>query len=318
MPAFNAASFIEEAVGSVISQSMPDWELLIVDDGSTDATPKILDDLAASDPRIRVWHTANRGMSEARNLALSNVKGRFLAFLDADDILHPDFLRLMLEAAAISHAQILIGNAIWYKNEMEFPSISAIHPESITILPAEKAVEDALYQKKYDNAVWGKLYDASLWKSLRFRPGIGYEDLDLFYRLWLSVDSIASVEIPLYGYRQHPASYMHTFSLRRADSLAVADRLVDAISSHSPLLARAAEVRRFAAYANILFLIYANRALPEARELQIKCSHVVASLAPSVRTNPNARLRDRLGAFAISIFGPKILNPLSRLRKRSN
>ena len=97
MPVYNGELFIEQALDSLLAQSFQDWELIIVDDGSTDSTPFILNRYAV-DPRIRVIRQNNAGEAGARNTGLDNMKGEYMAFLDADDIYLPsalsDFKRL--------------------------------------------------------------------------------------------------------------------------------------------------------------------------------------------------------------------------------
>ena len=92
MPAYNAGAYITEAIESMVAQTYPHWELLVVNDGSTDATH----DIAArfSDPRIRLIDKTNGGESSARNVALKHSRGEFLAFLDADDAYLPEHLAL--------------------------------------------------------------------------------------------------------------------------------------------------------------------------------------------------------------------------------
>ena len=99
VPAYNAERWLPAAVRSVLAQTEQDWELVLVDDGSTDATPGLCDRYAASDARIRVEHTPNAGVSAARNHGLKLCRGQWILFLDADDVLHPDMLRIMLDAA---------------------------------------------------------------------------------------------------------------------------------------------------------------------------------------------------------------------------
>jgi glycosyltransferase involved in cell wall biosynthesis len=94
MPAYNAEKYIEQAVDSVLAQSYQNWELLIVNDGSTDQTPVII--ARYSDPRIKSFHQANCGEASARNAALEHVTGDYLAFLDADDLYLPDHLELAI------------------------------------------------------------------------------------------------------------------------------------------------------------------------------------------------------------------------------
>lgn len=96
MPAYNAERFIKDAIDSVVSQTHSRLELIIVDDGSKDSTPGIAESLARCDPRIRVIHQSNSGVSAARNAGIAVANGEFLAFLDADDILTPDSIDLRL------------------------------------------------------------------------------------------------------------------------------------------------------------------------------------------------------------------------------
>jgi glycosyltransferase involved in cell wall biosynthesis len=98
MPVYNGEKYIESAIQSVVSQSYQNWELIIVNDGSTDQTTKILEKF--SDQRIKKLHQKNQGEAAARNTALANMEGEYLAFLDADDLFFPDFLKNMIDFLA--------------------------------------------------------------------------------------------------------------------------------------------------------------------------------------------------------------------------
>lgn len=98
MPCFNAAEHLARSVGSVLNQSFTDWELVMVDDGSTDATWQVLQKLATEDSRIRVFYQSNVGAAATRNHALRESRGVYTAFLDADDTWHPEFLETMVTA----------------------------------------------------------------------------------------------------------------------------------------------------------------------------------------------------------------------------
>ena len=93
IPVFNGADRIEQAIQSVRAQSLSSWELIIIDDGSTDHTLALVEQAAARDPRIRPLRQANQGPSAARNFGILAARGRYLAFLDADDAWHPERLR---------------------------------------------------------------------------------------------------------------------------------------------------------------------------------------------------------------------------------
>ena len=98
MPCYNAAAHLARSIGSVQAQTFGDWELVAIDDGSGDDTAARLAAMAADDPRIRVFTQPNGGVSRARNRGLSEARGRCIAFLDADDDWHPDFLARMTGA----------------------------------------------------------------------------------------------------------------------------------------------------------------------------------------------------------------------------
>ena len=98
MPAYNAVPFIEEAIKSVISQTVKDWELLVIDDGSADDSVQIAQKTADSDSRIRVFRNeVNSGVAKTRNRGIDLAKGKYIAFLDSDDVWHPEKLEMQLK-----------------------------------------------------------------------------------------------------------------------------------------------------------------------------------------------------------------------------
>jgi glycosyltransferase involved in cell wall biosynthesis len=103
MPAYNTGPFIAEAVESVLAQSYPNWELVVVDDGSTDNTGSIVEGFA--DPRIIALRQPNGGLTSARNFGLSKVSGDWILFLDSDDLLRPNALDVLIEAAYAGRAR---------------------------------------------------------------------------------------------------------------------------------------------------------------------------------------------------------------------
>ena len=122
IPAYNAERFISETIKSVISQTFSDFELLIVDDGSIDNQKKIIKEFAASDNRIRYIYQLNEGVSAARNNGFKNSHGRFIAFLDADDVWLPDNLALKInrfgsDEVGLVHSDAMVINEVSEKIE---------------------------------------------------------------------------------------------------------------------------------------------------------------------------------------------------------
>lgn len=96
MPCYNAAAYLPTSIGSVLAQTRSDWELVIIDDGSTDLSWQTLQRFAAQDNRIRIFKQVNAGAATARNRALREARGTYIAFLDSDDTWHPEFLEAMV------------------------------------------------------------------------------------------------------------------------------------------------------------------------------------------------------------------------------
>ena len=98
VPVYNSADFLESCVACVKNQSFDNWELIFIDDGSTDESGKILDEYARSDERIHVFHQENSGQFFAREKGIANSQGKYILFLDSDDVLMPDCLARLHEA----------------------------------------------------------------------------------------------------------------------------------------------------------------------------------------------------------------------------
>lgn len=97
VPVYNVELYIHQCIDSIISQTYRDIEILLIDDGSTDKCGNICDEYARIDPRIRVFHTQNKGLSAARNLGLREAKGDYIGFVDSDDWIEPNMFEVLLQ-----------------------------------------------------------------------------------------------------------------------------------------------------------------------------------------------------------------------------
>lgn len=212
MPAYNVDRYIRRAVESLQRQSFEDWELLVVDDGSSDRTGQILDNMAARDIRITVIHQENAGAPRARNAALDKAHGRYVLFMDADDWAEPHMLEDMHRYADDNKLELVISGFYidtYYGKGSE-------HTSEI------KSCPDALYgtQQEFRTAAW-QLFDANQlyppWNKLFLRERI--ERLQIRFRdtFWddfpFVLDNIRDIE--RVGVIEHP--YYH-FIRQRAES----------------------------------------------------------------------------------------------------
>ena len=111
MPAFNASDYIQESINSVIAQKYSNWELIIVDDGSTDSTSSIIIKNSLKDSRIKYFYQENGKQGKARNLGIAYAKGMFVAFLDADDLWMPEKLEIQLEEIQLKNVDLVFSDS---------------------------------------------------------------------------------------------------------------------------------------------------------------------------------------------------------------
>jgi GT2 family glycosyltransferase len=203
-PAFNAALYLEHTLESAIRQTFTDFELLIVDDGSTDQTRQIAERYAARDPRVQVIHQPNRGIAAARNAALACARGRYCALLDSDDLWFPSYLEEQL-TLLMQHPEVAVLSA----NALNFGGPNDGEPllndrtsrglRAVTLLQLVQ-VEDsmsiqAIFRRDVPDAVG--VFDESLSRS---------EDYDFWLRAACAGFQIAINPKPLGLYRRRPDS----------------------------------------------------------------------------------------------------------------
>ena len=198
VPVYNSEKYIARCVDSVLSQTFSDLELILMDDGSSDASPAICDAYARQDPRVHVIHQKNAGVCVARNNALdwvfANSNSQWLFFIDNDDWMHPETLERLHKAALEADVQISIcGYELTSGQE---PQVTEEQLEPVIWKAAD------FYPQHFVNATvcWGKLYCRSIFAGKRYPPGKFLEDEFLTYRLLFESDRLAVIPAPLYAY----------------------------------------------------------------------------------------------------------------------
>lgn len=307
IPAYNAEKYLVECLESVCSQTERSLEIIVVDDGSTDGTAAIVAGFAEADPRLRLIRQPNAGPGPARNTAIAAARGRYLAFVDADDILLPHALEHMLAAARRHDAPMVIARMA--KGTRLLPKwlqADAEENPSSRVIDHVECLNLTLYQHVIATSMWGALIRRELFNGMHLR-GIYYEDLDITYRLMINAGRIVLTSALAYFYRQHPSSIIHTLSRARFDVLDVVDRMVGYIGRECPQAIRAAESRRFAAHCNaysMLFHAPEGMLTPAERtSIEGRCLAAIRQYRFQELFGRRTRLRNRLGAL-LAYFPP--------------
>ena len=209
MPAYNASAFLTRSITSVKNQTYENWELLIVDDGSTDNSREIVQSFCAEDARIKLLCNQHGGTARARNTAIAVAQGDYFAFLDADDVYHPQYLELMLIPIhnctnAISICEICSGtDATMFLGNQRNGHYSETTPT---------AAFTEMYEKKwhYYSSHCNKVYSRQMVNSFSFPDGRCFEDVATVQYAIYKASKINCIHDSLYFYYVTPNSSSKT------------------------------------------------------------------------------------------------------------
>lgn len=239
VPVYNVENYLDECIQTVLAQTYSNWELLLINDGSTDSSGTICDDYAKGDERIYIKHIKkSKGVSEARNTGLSLAKGEYITFLDSDDGIREDFLETCLTTAIQHEVDIVIGHFfIWDENQQTFYYfVEQSQKDTIELISAQEALNRQVVWKNFNTApfvvAWGKVFKATLFNTIRFPKGKVFEDEYTIHKALLKSDSVALINKEFYMYRRHGNSIMTSdFSLSKVlnNIEALEERIVDLV-----------------------------------------------------------------------------------------
>lgn len=214
IPVYNVEQYLDECVGSILSQKFTDYEILLVNDGSEDSSPAICDRYAEEYDFIRAIHQENSGPSAARNNGITESRGEYLMFLDSDDILLGDEMlgRIAGCIDSLDPDAVLIGEDEYDTDFKEIYRRHGVSDWEENRLYKSSEVIDGIYGNKQ---IWStqavtKIVRRSFIfdKDLMFTGGIYHEDDDWSARLFFSDPTLCFIKDPVYGYRRRPGSIM--------------------------------------------------------------------------------------------------------------
>ena len=190
VPVYNAEKYLHKCVDSILNQTYRDFELLLVDDGSPDQCGRICDAYATQDPRVKVIHKPNGGVSEARNVGLDKAKGNYISFIDPDDWVEPDLFRSTIDFCKTKQTDIVCFEVCEVrKNKKKFHYRFAENK----IFAAQDALQKILTDI-IDNSPCNKIYKKAVWNGVRFPVGRRFEDVATIYKTFYNADRIGYIK----------------------------------------------------------------------------------------------------------------------------
>ena len=212
IPVYNAEKYLTQCLDSILFQTFEQWEALLIDDGSVDSSSAICNDFALIDGRFRIIRQENAGASAARNTGLDNARGKWIAFVDSDDWIVPEYVELMLQTASSQQADAVFCNCFVVRDHYSTPQFVY---KDIKQLSSDELLKRFLTVSNVRSELWGKIFKSELLTSLRLNNHIRIGE-DMLYLIALYYANSLKTSIltePLYYYRQLDTSLMRTGNL---------------------------------------------------------------------------------------------------------
>ncbi len=212
IPMHNVEKYIARCIESVLAQTFQDFELIIVDDGSTDGCLKICKEYAHKDERLKVTAIEDNGVADARNLGTTTAVGKYIAYIDSDDFVSSNYLETLHDMITLYNADIAVTNFERLKGDETLTAIKPDLKNEVKIFDRHEALYQLLGTSNYLQmvTVWGKLIRADIAKNHLLPSGRLHEDEATSYLYYLDADRIAFISTKQYGYYQHKHSIMHS------------------------------------------------------------------------------------------------------------
>lgn len=214
IPVYNVEQYLKQCIGSVVDQTYRNMEIILVDDGSTDESAKICDEIAKKDRRVKVLHKTNGGLSDARNAGTAICTGEYVLYLDSDDYLEPDAVETLMLLRNNCNADTVIGNYFYTYSDHE--GLAEPDAGEDTIYSREEAIH-RLMQGTLQTFAWGKLIRADIAKRHPFPVGKLFEDHFWTHLIFQDCETVVYSSKPVVHYRQRENSISYTFNLSRLD-----------------------------------------------------------------------------------------------------
>lgn len=222
IPVFNTELYLKRCLDSIINQTYKDYEVIIINDGSTDNSPKIIYEYEEKyKDKIFAYHKKNEGVAIARNFGIQKSKGDFITFVDSDDYIDKYMLEKMIKKATEDNFDMIMCNLLYI-----YPQKSVVGRSNINsdLLNKEQIKENII---NILPAMCGKLIKRSLYSDISFKPNIWFEDVESYFRMYPNLTKIGFIDESLYFYPQRKDSITWTYNEKLYDIINIWDGIIE-------------------------------------------------------------------------------------------
>ena len=251
VPVYNVAQYLEKSIASIQQQTYQNLEIILVDDGSTDESGKIAEELALADKRVKVYHQMNQGQSQARNYGRDIANGQYLIFIDSDDYIHPDMIATLYQQLVREDADVSSCGVMNVYSNSETPQSSNI--DNYFVCDSKKFLSEYLVGEKIPGSICNKLIKRDIAKHLSFPKGKIYEDAYYHFDLIkVAKKYVVNTKPHYYYFHRGDSSTTKPFSEKDLSCVDVYETFYNYVMSYYPELKKEAFFRLAHAYFVVL------------------------------------------------------------------
>lgn len=223
LPVYNVEKYLAKGIESVLNQTYKSIEIILVDDGSTDSSANICDEYRNKDSRIKVIHKKNGGLSDARNAGTEIATGKYITYIDSDDVVEPDYVEYLYSLILKYHCNMsLCTHTVVFENGKKIIYGNG----DDELLTSEQCLDRMLYHETIDTSAWGKMYLTKMAKEILYPVGKLFEDIGTTYLFFVQSEKIACGYQSKYFYIQRQNSIVSgKFNPKKFDLLEMTDKM---------------------------------------------------------------------------------------------
>lgn len=293
VPFYNVEEYLGKCLSSILAQDYKNLEILLIDDGSTDSSSKIAVAYAKKDSRIRLIHSHSANISAARNIGISQARGEYISFVDADDYVAPNYISILYQLTQKYHTPLAITkHYIVYPNKTIDSSTGREE-----VLASHELLDKMLYDEDVDVSAWGKLYRKDLFKNIKYPTGKIFEDAATTCQIFQVAQAAAIKSTPTYYYIRRPGSITsQDFNPQMFDLIEATNQMTANIIKWYPDLAQGCARRKMFAHLSTLSQLTKVKH-PAPEYLQPLMQYIKANRR-TILADPRLPRRDRFALHA--------------------
>lgn len=314
VPVYNVEKVLKRCVESILNQTFQNFQVILVNDGSTDKSGEICDEFAKISDKVHVIHQENGGLSSARNAGIDMAKSPYIGFVDSDDYLEKGMFQILVEA--IDNADIASVDYVGLK-EGEIPPNS--QPKLLVeVYENDETVKQLLVNPYIHRSAWNKLYKLELFEGLRYPEGKIFEDTFTTYKLYARAKKVVATNYQGYYYMHNDDSITRRdFTPKNFDLLSETQRLLEDMETHYPHLLEYEQARLAEHYVGLAMRILNSKENPDNKAHMNQILQGIREDYPLFKHNKRVGAKIRTGIKWMN-FAPKLFFMMYKLAKRGN